>query len=103
MRNSASSGPTAPAPKLWKIEMTLLHLHHDENGFTRQNTLWIEKVLRRIGAALRTFHRAIVRAKLRRLRSELLFRPDYNEMFAPEQDATRSPQRPLILGDKWDF
>jgi hypothetical protein len=103
MRNSASSRSTAATPKLWKIEMTLLHLHHDENGFARQNTLWIEKVLRRIGAALRTFHRAMVRAKLRRLRNELLFRPDYNEMFAPEQDATRSPQRPLILGDKWDF
>ena len=93
----------SPAPTPWKTSMTLLHLHHDQNGFARQNTLWIEKAARRIGTAFRIFHRAIVRAKLRRLRSELLFRPDYNEMLSPEQDATRFPQRPLILGDKWDF
>ncbi|HWZ38111.1 MAG TPA: hypothetical protein VNY08_07420 [Bradyrhizobium sp.] len=84
--------------------MTLLHQHHDETGgFARQNIFRIEKAARRIGAAFRTFHRAIVRAKLRRLRTELLLRPDYNEMFSPEQDASKFPQRPLILGDKWDF
>jgi len=84
--------------------MTLLHWHRDDaNGLARQNTFWIEKALRRISAAFRTFHRAIVRARLQRLRSERLFRPNYDEMFSPGHDATKSPQRPLILGDKWDF
>ena len=84
--------------------MTLLHLHHDDtNGLARRNTFRIGKAARRIGAAFRTFHRAIVRARLRRLRREMLFRPDYDEMFPAEQDATRFAQRPLILGDKWDF
>ncbi len=84
--------------------MTLLHLHHDDlHGLERQDTSWIRKAFRRAGAALRTFHRAIVRARLRRLRSEFLFRQDYSDLLPPEQDASKFPQRPLILGDKWDF
>lgn len=84
--------------------MTLLHLHHDDmRGFTRENPLSIPKALRRIGAAFKMLHRAIVTAKLRRSQSEWLFRQDYSEMFSAEQDATKAPQQPLILGDKWDF
>jgi hypothetical protein len=84
--------------------MTLLHLHHsDFSGFARSTPFPIPRVFRRIGAALRLMHRSIVSAKLRRLRSELMFRRDYSEMLPPEQDATKFPQRPLILGDKWDF
>lgn len=84
--------------------MTLLHQPHDDiGGFARQSALWIEKAARRIGAAFRTFHQAIVKARLGRLRTEMLFRPDYDEMFTPGQDASRLPQRPLILTDKWDF
>jgi hypothetical protein len=93
----------ACAGGLEETRMTLLHLHHDANGFARQGTPWIEKALRRVGAAFRLFHRGIVSAKLRRLRTEMLFRPDYDEMFPPERDASKYPQRPLILGDKWDF
>jgi hypothetical protein len=85
-------------------KMTLLHQHHDDlSGLARQNTFWIQKAARRVSAAFRLLHRGIVRAKLRRLHSELLFRPDYNEIFPPEKDATKWPQRPMILGDKWDF
>ena len=84
--------------------MTPLHLHHDElHGLERRDTSWIQRASRRVGAALRTFHRAIVRARLRRLPSEWLFRKDYSDMLPPGQDASRFPQRPLILGDKWDF
>lgn len=94
------------APRLWKSNMTFLHLHHDHvSGFTRHSRLWVGKVFGRIGTGLRTFHGAIVQAKLRRC--EMLFRPDYDEMFPPDQDMTKDPtkfpQRPLILGDKWDF
>jgi hypothetical protein len=65
----------------------------------------------RIGAVLGMLHQAIVTAKTRRLAHELMFRPDaYDEWFRgsdrePDlgKDAAKLPQRPLILGDKWDF
>ena len=85
--------------------MTLLYLrHNDISAPARDNGAPIPAGLfRRIGIALRLLHRAIVRAKLRRLQGELLFRRDYSEMLPLEEDATKFPQRPLILGDKWDF
>ena len=84
--------------------MTLIHLHHDDvESLGREERLPFQHVLKLIGRAFRTLHQAIVRAKLRRLRSELMFRQDYSELFPPEQDATKFPQRPLVLGDKWDF
>jgi hypothetical protein len=84
--------------------MTLFHLHHDaRGGLARKNSLSILRLFRRIGAAFRLIHRGIVSAKLRRLRTEILFRTDYDEMFEREHDAGKFPQRPLILGDKWDF
>jgi hypothetical protein len=93
----------ARAEGLEETRMTLLHLHHDAKSFARQNTYRIEKVLGRIRTAFRLLHRGIVSAKLRRLRTEMLLRPDYDEMFPPERDVGKYPQRPLILGDKWDF
>jgi len=85
--------------------MTLLHLHHNDlHGLERRDTTSIRKAFRRAGTVLTIFHRAIVRAKLRRLPSEWLLRKDYTDMLPPEpQDVTKFPQRPLILGDKWDF
>ena len=84
--------------------MTLFHLHHDDAGsFAREPRLPFWPVLKWIGNAFRTLHRAIVRAKLRRLQSELMFRQDYGKLFPPEQDVAKFPQRPLVLGDKWDF
>jgi hypothetical protein len=49
--------------------------------------------------------RAIVAAKLHRLRAELLCHGGVSvEDYAkPVADAARWPQPPLILGDKWDF
>ena len=84
--------------------MTLFHLHHHaRSGFARENSLSTSRLFRRVGAAFRLIHRGIVSAKLGRVRTEMLFRPDYDEMFAREHDAGKFPQRPLILGDKWDF
>jgi hypothetical protein len=84
--------------------MTLLHLHHDAiSGFARDSGASIPRFIRRIGVAFRLLHRAVVRAKLRRLSGELLFRRDYSEMLPLEEDAAKFPQRPLVLGDKWDF
>jgi hypothetical protein len=48
----------------------------------------------RVGAALTMVHNAIVAAKTRRLQHELTFHT---------HELSNIPQRPLILGDKWDF
>jgi len=80
--------------------MTLLHLHHDE-GLTHTDNLGVAQYFRRIGAAFRMLHRSIVSTKLRQ--GEWMFRPDYGDMLSDEQDLKNFPQRPLVLGDKWDF
>ena len=84
--------------------MTLLHLdHHDVRRVAREERIPLRQVVEWIGSAFRMLHQAIIRAKLRRLHSEVLFRPDDSEMFLSEHDVSKIPQRPLILGDKWDF
>lgn len=81
--------------------MTLLPLHHNDlRGFAANARLAIAQA-RRLGTAFRLIRRAIVKAKLRRLRHELQRGLDVH--YAPEQDAAKYPRRPLILGDKWDF
>jgi len=57
------------------------------------------------GRAVLLARRAIVAAKLHRLRAELLCHAGVSiEDYAkPVADAARWPQPPLILGDKWDF
>jgi hypothetical protein len=69
----------------------------------------------RVRAALGMLHQAIVTAKTRRLARELMLRPGaYDEWSKepdkppdgepdPDKDAAKLPQRPLFLGDKWDF
>jgi hypothetical protein len=48
-------------------------------------------------------HHALVTAKMRRLQSELILHWGFDSDGSAGQDAARYPQRPLILGDKWDF
>ena len=82
--------------------MTLPHSHRTEYVSCRNahyGRLSIAGVARKISAAFKTMHRAIVVAKLRRLRNELMFHGRAPTAF----DATKFPQRPLLLGDKWDF
>lgn len=84
--------------------MTLFHLHHDDlRGFAAKSRFAIARARRRIGVVLKLMHRAIVKAKLRRLRNELMLQRGLDSYYAPEQDASKYPRRPLILGDKWDF
>jgi hypothetical protein len=52
-----------------------------------------------MASAFKTMHRAIIAAKLHRLRNELML----HRGTAGERDASKFPQRPMILGDKWDF
>jgi hypothetical protein len=64
----------------------------------------VAKVRSRLKPLFKAIHKAIVTAKMRWLRSELTF-SGARENWSPrtDADAARFPQRPLILGDKWDF
>jgi hypothetical protein len=70
------------------------------------------RAIRRTFAALDILHRTIVAAKMRRLRREMMMlhadTPD--ELLSPDaagsgpnRDLLKFPQRPLILGEKWDY
>jgi hypothetical protein len=87
------------------MDMTLLQLRHDDRrSFAGDGRVTFARAFRRLRAACRLMHRAIITARTRRLQSELMFfhARDCGEP-SPGEDATRYPQRPMILGDKWDF
>ena len=82
--------------------MTLLHLHHDNRrGLAVACGAMAMRAFRHVRAALGRIHLAIVAAKLRRLRTDLMLQRDYGR--PPEQDAAKYPQWPLIVPDKWAF
>jgi hypothetical protein len=82
--------------------MALLHLHHaNRRGFAGACGTVAMRAFGRVRAALGRIHLAIVAAKLRRLRTELMLQRDYGR--PPEQDVAKYPQWPLIVPDKWDF
>lgn len=87
------------------MPMTLLHSHPNRSfaahGLRGRNNPAIRRVRRRIVAALKVMHRAIVAAKLRRLRNELMLHR--GTAGHRELDATKLPQYPMVLGEKWDF
>ena len=86
--------------------MTLFHSHHREPDVSsRGKNFWITSAIGRLRGILRVVHEAIIVAKLRRLRSELMFHAGAheNEPKQADADAAKFPRRPLILGDKWDF
>jgi hypothetical protein len=67
----------------------------------------LARVSGRLAAMLKTIHETILAAKTRRVRRQLMFRADWGDD-APgrpldEQEIRKIPQRPMILGDKWDF
>jgi hypothetical protein len=82
--------------------MALLHLHHDNRrDFAVACRAIALRALRRVRRAIGRIHLAIVAAKLRRLRTDLMFQRDYGRSL--EQDAAKYPQWPMIVPDKWDF
>lgn len=81
--------------------MTLFHALSGESSVREDRRFSIGWAIGRIGAALKTIHDAIVKAKLRRIRRELMFHRRWAGQ--ADLDAATLPQRPLILGDKWDF
>jgi hypothetical protein len=103
---ASSEQPTRPAcAGFGMMGMTLLQLHkNDPSGLAGDGRSSMPaRVFARISAACRLMHRAIVDAKIRRLQNELTFEDSYRKQPSCADDAARYPQRPLILGDKWDF
>jgi hypothetical protein len=113
------------APDVGRSGMTIFHSHQDSprdraSGsrsilaplwqiFITRPRLLARLTIGRICGVLKIVHQAIVAAKLRRLRHELLLRAGARgQVCLPAdqdiaRDAARIPQRPLILDDKWDF
>jgi hypothetical protein len=91
--------------------MTLFYSHHDRlHGSAGTARHPIMRTLKRVRGALRTLHRAIAAAKIRRIRNELMLHGGayrWAQKAAPgeqtEKDAAKYPRRPLVLGEKWDF
>jgi hypothetical protein len=87
--------------------MTLFYSHHDR--LRRPAGFSIGRAFRRVRGALKTIHRAIAAAKIRRLRNELRLhaatRVNRARPHQREADAhgDRFPRQPLHLGEKWDF
>src|SRR5262249_25582094 len=88
-----------------RMHMTMFHTHHGEmfgsRGLRHGSRFSVARARRKLSGALQALHRAIVAAKLRRLRNELILHRSSRARV--EFDAAQFPQRPLILGDKWDF
>jgi hypothetical protein len=87
--------------------MTLFRLHDDFAATVGGSRVTLTRALAWLAAILKTIHESIVAAKTRRLRRELMFHSDGGEGMldrpSGEQDVRKIPQRPMILGDKWDF
>jgi hypothetical protein len=91
-----------------KTNMTLFYSHHDRHigsagGFS------VGRAVRRLRTALKTVHRAIAAARIRRLRNELRWYAAARAkcVRSPQPDGQahgdRIPRQPLHLGEKWDF
>jgi hypothetical protein len=80
---------------------------------TRRLRVLAWRAVRRAGAVFGIIHRGIVTAKTRRLQRELLFHGGahdggsverrLHDVSGGDRDAADFAQRPLLLGDKWDF
>jgi hypothetical protein len=85
--------------------MTLFHSHCSEvfgsSGLRSGSRFSAAGATQKVSAALKMMHRAIVAARLRRLRNELMLHR--NVQARAEFDVSQFPQRPMVLGDKWDF
>ena len=91
--------------------MTLFQLHDDFASKAGDSRVTLARTAAWFAATVKTVHQAIVAARTRRLRRELMFHADpgdetFDESFDKplgEQDIRKMPQRPMFLGDKWDF
>ena len=86
-------------------------VYHSAGMHLKRLRVLARRIGRRVAAALTTIHQAIVAAKMRRVQRELMFhagshgewsRSKWREERGADRDVRDFPQRPLILGDKWD-
>jgi hypothetical protein len=86
-------------------------VYHTGKMHLKRLRVLARRVRSRVSTALTMIHQAIVAAKLRRVQRELIFhagshdewsRSKWREGRGSDQDVRDFPQRPLILGDKWD-
>ena len=92
--------------------MTLFHLHDDFAATAGESRLTWARASAWFVAALKTIHQSIVAAKTRRLQRELMFHGNLGSDSLDEivgerpltaEEVAKLPQRPMVLGDKWDF
>jgi hypothetical protein len=81
--------------------MTLLHMDHEWHGSAGTWRFGALRAFRRLRAALRLMHRSIIAAKTQQAGSEAVFDDVGEDVLV--RDGTKYAQRPLVLGDKWDF
>jgi uncharacterized protein (DUF1684 family) len=89
-------------------------VHHSGAMHLKRLRVLARKINSHIRAALSTMHQAIVAAKMRRIRRELIFhggfagspdewsRSKLRDEPGPDHDIRNFPQTPMILGDNWD-
>ena len=92
--------------------MTFFHLHDEFAATAGESRFTLDRALAWFAAAFSAIHEAIVAAKTRRLQRELMFHGDLGgEPFGKivddrplsAEEVAKVPQRPTVLGDKWDF
>jgi hypothetical protein len=84
--------------------MSVLHFCHDRRpGVASERRLTVRRALRQFRGVFRMMHQAIVSARLRRFEEEFVSHAFYGAEQSPDHDVSKFPQRPLVLGDKWDF
>jgi hypothetical protein len=82
--------------------MALLQTCHDDlSSDVDARRALLARAFKPLRALFRVVHKAITTAGTRRLQNEPQFYCDDGQ--AEPWDGTKYPQRPLILGDKWDF
>ena len=86
-------------------------VYHSPAMHLKRLRVFARKIGSHVRAALTAIHEAIVAAKMRRIRRELIFhagshdewsRSRWREEPGPKHDVKDFPQTPMILGDKWD-
>jgi hypothetical protein len=89
-------------------------VYHSGGMHLKRLRVLARKMGSHLRAALTTLHEAIVAAKMRRIRRELIFhagfagshdewsRSKWREGSGSGHDIKDFPQTPMILGDKWD-
>jgi hypothetical protein len=86
-------------------------VYHSGATHLKRLRVLVRKIGSYIRAALTTIHEAIVAAKMRRVRCELMFHAGSHDEWSRSKcregpgsnhELRDFPQRPLVLDDKWD-